>query len=98
MPRILQAVLDWLAWEPLTQTRNRHDQIMSALKDLNARLANVETALAKASTEITGELARLREQLANTELPADAAETLTRIETAARALDDIIPDAPPAAG
>lgn len=96
MPTIFQRALDWLGWEQLTETRSRHQQIMSALKDLNTRLTGVETALNKASGEITGELAKLREQLANTELPADAAETLTRLESAARGLDDIIPDAPPA--
>lgn len=96
MPKFFRRALDWLAWETLTETKKRHDQIMSALSELNTRLTTVEAALTKASTEITTELARLRDQLATTPLPDDAAATLIRIETAAKALDDIIPDAPPA--
>ncbi len=67
---------------------------MRTLNELETTLNQVDDKLDKAKTEITAEIAKLREQLGNVTLPAGAEAALTRLEAAAQALDDIIPDAP----
>lgn len=56
------------------------------------RLAGIETALDEASTELTGELAKLREQLGNVITP-EAEAIIARLEAKSRALADVIPNA-----
>ena len=91
------------AWSQLgvveqTDATNETLQDMSDnLNQLNERLLGVETALTKIAAESAAnvtELALLREQIANTTLPADALATLGRIEARAKAIDDLTPDAP----
>lgn len=69
--------------------------IRNLMPDINARLAAIETRLDEASTEITAELAKLREQLGNVITP-EAEATLARLETKSGALADIIPNTPEA--
>lgn len=68
---------------------------MAKLTDLAGRLANVETVLLKARDEIVAELAKLRDQLGNVDIPADAEATLGRLDALSAALDELNPDAPP---
>lgn len=91
---MFRALLDWMGWERLTKTKQRHQQIMSSLNQLNERLVALEGQITKAAGEITTEIANLREQLGNVQIPADAVATLERLSTAAQSLDDIVPDAP----
>lgn len=56
------------------------------------RLAGIETALDEASTELTGELAKLREQLGNVITP-EAEAIIARLESKSKALADVIPNA-----
>lgn len=86
----------------LGEGKNLNDQIetiMDTLQDLNTRLEGIEGTLTKIGTESAAnvaELKLLREQIANTPLPADALATLGRIEARAKVIDDLTPDAPPA--
>lgn len=58
---------------------------------LTERLAGIETALDEASTELTGELAKLREQLGNVITP-EAETIIARLEAKSKALADVIPN------
>ena len=62
------------------------------MSTLTERLAGIETALDEASTELTGELAKLREQLGNVITP-EAEAIIARLESKSRALADVIPNA-----
>lgn len=71
---------------------------MAGINTLNERLTALEAVVDKVSTESSATLAELvllREQLANTPIPADAEATLTRIEGKVKGIDDLIPDANP---
>lgn len=57
----------------------------------NDKLTTLETAIADTASDVLAAIEQLRAQLG--ELPADAAETLGRIETAVQALDDAVGDA-----
>ncbi len=59
---------------------------------INDRLSAIETRLQKASGEITSLIASLRDALNN---GGPTEEIVSRLETAAQQLDDIVPDAPP---
>lgn len=59
---------------------------------LEERLALVETNLTEASTELTGELARLRTELETNGFTANAETSLGKIETMATALKDVVPN------
>lgn len=74
------------------QIINKLDTIMATLEE---RLAGVETALDEAGTELTAELAKLREQIASGTVTEAALATIGRLETKAKALADIIPNEPP---
>lgn len=78
----------------LIQQQQNQKHIMRTLNELESALGGIEGKLDKAKTEIVGEITKLREALANTTLPAGAEAALARLETAAQALDDIVPDAP----
>jgi len=86
---ILLVAFALLAWQ---QHRNRK-LIMATL---NERLTAVETAIDEAGTELTAELAKLREQIAGGTVTPEALETIGRLEAKSKALADIIPNAPPA--
>lgn len=58
---------------------------------LSETLAEIESALNEAATEIPAELAKLREQLGNVITP-EAAETLERISARAKLLANVIPN------
>lgn len=73
-------------------------KITMTLETLEARLQGISDQLGKASGEIVGEIAQLREQLDNAgQLPDGARALLESIEAKAQALDDIVPDAAPPA-
>lgn len=58
---------------------------------LNERLSSIETNLDEASTELLAELAKLREQIGT--VTPEAEEILGRLETKAKALADVVPNA-----
>ena len=62
--------------------------IMATLQE---RLSAIEASLDEASTELTTELAKLREQLGNVITP-EADAIITRLEAKSKALADIIPN------
>ena len=59
---------------------------------LTERLGFIETSLDEASTELTNELAKLREQLGNVITP-EAEAIIARLEAKSKALADVIPNA-----
>lgn len=89
---LIRSALDWLGWERLTETKQRHQEILKLMATIAERLTLVETALDEAGTEIVSELAKLRDQIANGTVTPEALETLGRLETKAKALADIIPN------
>lgn len=56
------------------------------------RLGSIETSLDEASTELTNELAKLREKLGNVITP-EAEAIIARLEAKSKALADVIPNA-----
>lgn len=52
------------------------------------------TTIRKGTDEVLGKIKALSDQLADAELPADAVTALENLKTAAKELDDIVPDAP----
>jgi hypothetical protein len=89
---MLPAILDWLGWERLTQTKKRHEEIIMKLSQLATALQSVDGKLTEASTEIIALIQTLRDQLGDVEIPADAEATLTAITTKATALADVVPN------
>jgi hypothetical protein len=75
----------------LIQQQQTNQLIQNHMPDINARLTAIEAKIDEASTEITAELAKLREQLGNV-ITAEAEATLTRLETKSAAIADIIPN------
>jgi hypothetical protein len=67
------------------------------LENLDNRLKGIETSQDEAFTELSAEIAKLRQDLQNVPLPEAAEATLTRVETKAKALADIIANNPPPA-
>ena len=59
---------------------------------LSERLGSIESTLDEASTELTNELAKLREQLGNVITP-EAEAIIARLEAKSKALADVIPNA-----
>ncbi len=103
--KFIPFLLDWLGWERVSETRARHNQLITLITKnhtalmatLKERLDKIEADLNEGVGEVTSEITLLRDQLANAgTIPADAEATLARIETKAGALKDIIPNAPPA--
>jgi chromosome segregation ATPase len=91
-----KSLLDWMGWEKLSETNNRWERLDKRMATIDERLAAIEGSIDEAGGEITLELAKLREQLGNVITP-EAEATIARLETKAKALADIIPNAPPPA-
>jgi hypothetical protein len=68
------------------------DKIMATAAELAGLLRQIGTQLDKAQTEILDAIAKLQQS----ELPADAAAALDELKVKVQALDDIVPDQPPA--
>lgn len=64
--------------------------IMAKLSELAGRLTGVETVLNKVKTEVEA----LRAALENVDLPPEAEAALGRLETIAKTIDELNPDAP----
>lgn len=65
---------------------------------INEIKANVDLAVAKlqkARDEILAEIQKLKDSLANAELPQEAVDALEALAGAAQGLDDIVPDPAP---
>jgi predicted negative regulator of RcsB-dependent stress response len=78
-------VLGWLVWR-------QHQTERLIMATLIERLGSIETSLDEASTELTNELAKLREQLGNVITP-EAEAIIARLEAKSKALADVIPNA-----
>lgn len=63
--------------------------IMAKLSTLGGTLATIEATLTKVKTEVE----TLKAQLGDVDIPADAQETLDRLQALSAALDDLNPDA-----
>lgn len=104
----IRLLLDWFGWERLSETNKRHQEILKAMATLAARLAAIETnvdtlagSLTEGLGEVTTEIANLRDQLGT--VTPEVEEIMVRLETkttaaatTAKAIADIIPNAPPA--
>lgn len=76
------------------ETVKRLEKKMGAVADA---LAGVKDQLAKAQAEITGKISDLETQLnSKGVLDADDQAAIDALKTQAQALDDIVPDVPPA--
>jgi septation ring formation regulator EzrA len=105
---VIRSALDWLGWDRVSETKRRHEELIKIMATLLERLAAVESGLDGLSEdlteglgEVTTEIAKLREQLGTVTPEVEA--TLARIEgklgttsTTAKAIADIIPNAPTA--
>lgn len=90
---LIRSALDWLGWERVSETKQRHKEIIMKLSELAASLSTVDAKLTEASTEILAEIQRLKDALGDVEIPADAQASLDAITAKANALADIIPNA-----
>lgn len=70
-----------------------HKRTNMKLSELVTTLTTIDANLTEASTELTAELQKLRDALANTDIPPDAEAALNNIGTKAKALADVIPNA-----
>ena len=68
---------------------------MAKLSTLQASLDALNTQLAKATSEIVAEIAKLTAALGDVDIPADAQASLDTLTAKAQALDDLNPDTPP---
>lgn len=91
---IFRSALDWLGWERLTETKQRHQQILMKLSALAAALAAIDSRLTEAQTEIIAEIQKLKDALGDVELPTDAQAALEAIDTKAKTLADVVPNEP----
>jgi vacuolar-type H+-ATPase subunit E/Vma4 len=89
----IRSALDWFGWERLSDTKKRHQQIMSKLSNLAAALTGIDSKLTEAQMEIVAEIQKLRDSLGNVELPPEAEAALASIQAKANALADVIPNA-----
>lgn len=87
-PGWLERTKDFL-WPPRGINR-KLETIMAKLTELAGRLTAIETVLNKVKTEVEA----LRAALGDVELPAEAEAALGRLETIAKTIDDLNPDAP----
>ena len=73
-------------------------EILMKLEELSATLLTLSNQLSKAKDEILGKIAALEAAVGNaTDLPPDVVAAVEGVLSAAQALDDIVPDAPPPA-
>lgn len=77
--------MGWIVWH----TKTTQEKNMATVIE---RLSGIETSLDEASTELLAELTKLREQLGNVITP-EAEAVIARLETKAKALADVIPNA-----
>lgn len=88
----IRSLADWLGWERLSETKQRHEEILMKLKDLAAALTDIDGKLTEAQTEITSEITKLRDALGDVDLSPEAEAALTAIQTKANALADVVPN------
>lgn len=79
----------------------RHQEIMSKLSELTATLTNINATQTKAfgeiNTKLTDLLKRISDlegQLGDAELSTEQQAALDAVVAGAKALDDVVPDAP----
>lgn len=65
------------------------------LYELATTLNDLSVQLNKATGEIIDKITSLENALVDTDLPEDVAMLLGELKTQVKALDDIVPDAPP---
>ena len=80
----------------LIDNRNHQNKTAMKLAELAAALTAIDTKLTKAQEEIIAEIQKLRDALNDVDLPAEATAALDALSAKAQALDDVVPDAPPA--
>jgi hypothetical protein len=68
-------------------------EVAVKLAELSVALTAVRDDLAKAKAEIVGKIGALEAALADVEVPAEASAALADVVAAAKALDDVVPDA-----
>jgi uncharacterized phage infection (PIP) family protein YhgE len=87
----------WSGLKPATKRdlKETENHIMAKVSDLNDILKEIGDKLAKAQTEIVGEISALKTALGDATIPAEAQASLDRLNTLAQALDDLNPDVAP---
>lgn len=88
-------ILAWLK-HVTPATKADIERILMKVADLQAALDTVNAQLAKATTEITTEIANLQAALTNVDIPQAATDSITKLQGLAQALDDLNPDPAPA--
>ncbi len=68
---------------------------MAQLSSLASTLQALQAQLTKVKTELTTRIAALEDQLADIEIPDDAAESLESIKALVDSMDAIVPDETP---
>lgn len=96
---VFKQISGWGGWsrlKPATQSDLNaiEKKVMAKLSELQAQLDALNAQLAKATAEIVAEIQNLKDQLANTEIPAGAQASLDALVAKAQSLDDLNPDAP----
>lgn len=72
-------------------------EILMKLEELSATLLTLSNQLAKAKEEILAKIAALEAAVGEAkDLPQEVVDAVAGVLVAAQALDDIVPDAPPA--
>lgn len=89
---MISAILDWLGWEKLSETKQRHKEIIMKLSEILDKAKDIDSKLTEASGEIVALIKKLQDQLSDVDVPDEAAATLESIATKAAALADIVPN------
>jgi hypothetical protein len=70
------------------------DRLIMKTSELQGALDTLKAQLAKATKEIVDEIANLKTQIGDADLPQGAVDSLANLQTLAQALDDLNPDPP----
>jgi hypothetical protein len=82
-----------MGWLDVFRSSTFEKETTMKLAELATSLASIKTELEKVKVEILTKIDSLNAALADVEVPAEAAQALADVTVAAKALDDIVPDA-----
>lgn len=77
------------------RSKKEHQEIMTKLSELKGVFSDILTRLDEGFSEVTAEIAKLKEQLGNVELDAETQATLDSVVSKAQAIADIIQQSAP---
>jgi predicted transcriptional regulator len=101
----IRSALDWLGWERLSETKDRHNelkkimalnqtQLIEKLKELSTQQDKIAAEQSKRFEDLTEVVKKLTEQSEAGEVSPEVETTLGELATKMQAMDDTIPDAP----